>query len=84
MILLENVLTPQRTRGSRGSRGLKSSGKTSFDNIWFLDALKSSCTNLKNWRNLSRIRINSINNTQLHNLSWTVVDLSNDWNTDYP
>jgi len=62
---------------SRGSRVRKLS-------VRFLDALHSSFTNLTNWRNLARIKINSINTTELHNLSWTVVELSNDCNTTYP
>ena len=41
-------------------------------------------TNLTNWRNLARIKINAINTTELHSLSWTVVELSNDCNTTYP
>jgi len=69
---------------SRGSRGRKLSVRPCFDNNWFLDALHSSFTNLTNWRNLARIKINSINTTELHNLSWTVVELSNDCNTTYP
>ena len=69
---------------SRGSRGRRLSVKTCFDNTWFLDALHSSYTNLTNWRNLARIKINSINNTELHSLSWTVVELSNDCDSTYP
>jgi len=69
---------------SRGSRGRRLSVKACFDNTWFLDALHSSYTNLTNWRNLARIKINSINNTELHSLSWTVVELSNDCDSTYP
>jgi hypothetical protein len=80
-----NTLTNNhKSRKFRGSRGHKLSVKTSFDNTWFLDALDSSFTNLKNWRNLARIKINGINITELHNLSWTVVELSNDCDTTYP
>jgi hypothetical protein len=69
---------------SKRSRGKKLSVKALFDNNWFLDALDSSFTNLKNWRNLARIKINGINMTELHALSWTVVELSNDCDTTYP
>ena len=40
-------------------------------------------TNPTNWRTLARIKINSINNSELHSLFWTVVELSNDCDSTY-
>ena len=65
-------------------RGKQLSKKASFNSTWFLNAIKNSFTNLKNWRNLARIKIYSLKNIELHNFSWTLVNLSNDWHHDYP
>jgi len=45
-------------------RGNKLSKKTSLDNTWFLDAVYLSYTDLKNWRNLARIKVYSLNNKE--------------------
>jgi hypothetical protein len=79
-----NKIIYDHNKSPRRSRGHRFSVKTSLDNIWFLDALFSSFTKLTNWRNLARIKVNSINITKLHNLSWTVVELSNDCDTTFP
>lgn len=77
-----NLLSACHSRGARGKR--ISVIKTKPDNMWFLNALRSSFTNLTNWRNLARLKINSLNYTELYNLSWLIVELSNDCSTDYP
>jgi hypothetical protein len=71
-------------KSNRGYHGRKLGVKTSLDNTWFLDALLLSFTNLTNWRNLARNKINYINQTELYSLSWTVVELSNNCDTTYP
>ena len=63
---------------------LKLSKKTHLDDKWFLNALLSSFTDLKNWRNLARIKISHLNKSKLKHFSWIFVELSNDCETNYP